>query len=444
MQKLLTTIYYWLPLLLNAVIILLSAITVSAETETSTSLQIKGDIANETAFRMSEPNEFTKIKNIFRLKATCDISPDFKLKLATRAWYDAIFDMENNYPKNVEENQEIEFALREAFSDISTGNLDLRIGLQQIVWGEAPGVFITDIVNPKDFREFLLQESKEMRIPVWAIDGMYCLGDAILEWLWIPFVRLDELPERDSEFEFFRSPPPTGSRVVVKGTEEPSRKLKNSEAGGRLLYFINGWDLSVLYLYAFDNSPVFFREIFFDPVTFQHVITYTPRGIRVHIAGATFTKSWKRVVLKGETTYTINKFFWAQNLSDSDGVVKRGVIDYLIGVDYAFSELDLYAGLTGRFISGSQKEIKTDKVSTSFFLKGKTECDFFRINLIVATYFIIEFNNGDYRFSPEVIYEVRDDLDIALGVDIFAGDNDTLYGQFHNKDRIWTMVRYRF
>jgi len=40
----------------------------------------------------------------------------------------------------------------------------VRLGRQQIVWGEAIGTFVTDVVNPKDFREFVLPDFSELRI----------------------------------------------------------------------------------------------------------------------------------------------------------------------------------------------------------------------------------------------------------------------------------------
>ncbi len=46
-------------------------------------------------------------------------------------------------------NKEAEFDLKEVYVDLYFDNLDLRIGKQTIIWGEAEGAFITDLVSPR-------------------------------------------------------------------------------------------------------------------------------------------------------------------------------------------------------------------------------------------------------------------------------------------------------
>ncbi len=58
------------------------------------------------------------------------------------------------------------FRLREAYLDLYFGNFDLRIGKQQIVWGKADGVFITDMVSPKIYSNFYYPNFDEIRIGV--------------------------------------------------------------------------------------------------------------------------------------------------------------------------------------------------------------------------------------------------------------------------------------
>jgi hypothetical protein len=40
------------------------------------------------------------------------------------------------------------FNMRELYVDLYFNNFDIRVGKQQVVWGKADGVFITDIVSP--------------------------------------------------------------------------------------------------------------------------------------------------------------------------------------------------------------------------------------------------------------------------------------------------------
>lgn len=57
--------------------------------------------------------------------------------------------------------------LRELYLDKKWGNVDLRLGKQQVVWGTADGIKLLDIVNPTDWREFVQNTMEDSRIPVW-------------------------------------------------------------------------------------------------------------------------------------------------------------------------------------------------------------------------------------------------------------------------------------
>jgi hypothetical protein len=44
-------------------------------------------------------------------------------------------------------DEDLELGFRQAYLDMYFDSFDLRIGKQQIIWGKADGVFITDIVS---------------------------------------------------------------------------------------------------------------------------------------------------------------------------------------------------------------------------------------------------------------------------------------------------------
>jgi len=70
-------------------------------------------------------------------------------------------------------DRDLELGLREAYMDMYFNKFDLRIGKQQIIWGKAEGVFITDVVAPKDLREFLLPDFDEIRMGINALKLNY-------------------------------------------------------------------------------------------------------------------------------------------------------------------------------------------------------------------------------------------------------------------------------
>ena len=74
-------------------------------------------------------------------------------------------------------NKPIEWRLREMYIDFFTKKMDIRIGKQQIIWGQADGVFITDVVTPKDLSEFLLMV--RTRVVVHSDDNLDLTEDVL-------------------------------------------------------------------------------------------------------------------------------------------------------------------------------------------------------------------------------------------------------------------------
>lgn len=116
-----------------------------------------GELRQETAFRfVNEPN-FSKIKQFAKIDLKFNFNDHYRLKLGGRAYYDAVYDLTEQYPPNVRTSMRDEIQLRDAYLDILYPKLNIRLGHQQIVWGEALGQFFADVVVPKDLREFLWQ-----------------------------------------------------------------------------------------------------------------------------------------------------------------------------------------------------------------------------------------------------------------------------------------------
>src|SRR2546425_6541737 len=168
--------------LLVAVLVLASLVTAVDADEREpdatiwpAALRVRGRLAEEFAYRLHDPGDVSKLRTTGWLEGKYAFSEAVSLRVAARAWYDVVFDITGRYPASVERDQKTELDLREALLSVSRGDLDVRLGRQQIVWGEAISSFVTDVVNPRDFREFILPDFTELRIPIWPLDFTYRL-----------------------------------------------------------------------------------------------------------------------------------------------------------------------------------------------------------------------------------------------------------------------------
>ncbi len=410
-------------------------------------LRVRGRLAEEFAYRLHDPGDVSKLRTTGWLEGKYAFSESVNLRVAARAWYDAVFDATDRYPANVERDQKTEFDLREALLSVSHGDLDVRLGRQQIVWGEAISSFVTDVVNPRDFREFILPDFSELRIPIWALDFTYRLGPGLsFEGVWTPDARISKLPKQGAEFQF--APPAFRFRnPVIRLPDNPDEfSAARSEGGFRFSALMSGWDLSLIYYDVADKIPVFFQRRLPQPVG-PDVIALEPRHPRLHIVGATLGKSLEPIVLRSEVALTIGKRYETTNPLDGDGVVRRDTLDYLLGVDYTFfSKIDTTLQLSQKILTGSATNLTRAgveaQVTTSAALRVTT--GFFDNTLNPTLLFVVNANRADYRVSPRIDWLMTGAVTFSVGADIFEGPRRTLYGQFDRNDRVYVTTTWRF
>src|SRR4030095_12466352 len=104
-----------------------------------------------------------------------------------------IYQWSNFYPDPVKKDQRFNFLVGETYIDTTVSDWDLRLGRQQIVWGEVVGLFFADVVSAQDQRDFLLPSFDIIRIPQWAARAEYFHGDSHIELIWIPYPTYDEI-----------------------------------------------------------------------------------------------------------------------------------------------------------------------------------------------------------------------------------------------------------
>jgi hypothetical protein len=61
--------------------------------------------------------------------------------------------------------------LREAYLDTEVGDVSIRAGKQQVVWGTADGMKLLDAINPTDYTEMAQNQMEDSRMPIWMINA---------------------------------------------------------------------------------------------------------------------------------------------------------------------------------------------------------------------------------------------------------------------------------
>lgn len=209
--------------------------------------------------------------------------------------------------------------LREAYFDYKEGNWWLRVGKQQIAWGEALGLRVLDTVNPLDLRQNLafnriFEEFDKTRVPQWFIRANYRITN-------------ETIPDLTGEFIFNPGAvvptllPSQGSPYnIVPAFLKVRNNVNQGEptVGGRLTGTISDVQFSLNFLTKpSDDGAAVFRTVFPTPIFPSNCLAPAfPPGLpcvglenkhpRIYTVGGSMNYNWldAGAIIRLETTVT--------------------------------------------------------------------------------------------------------------------------------------------
>ncbi|MBS0327155.1 MAG: hypothetical protein JSS46_11520 [Proteobacteria bacterium] len=399
----------------------------------------RGYVRGELARTYASPSHWSKMLVSSELDAEGAISANVKYHLGARFDYDFVYDATDFYPPDVKRDQRANFLVRENYLDVGAGDWDYRLGRQQIVWGEMVGLFFADVVSAKDLREFILPDFDQMRIPQWAARAEYFKGDFHLEAIWIPVASYDDIGKPGAEFFPAPPPPPPGFATRYDNEQFPDRSLAHTNAGLRLSYLKDGWDMSGFYYHSMDAQPTFYRTVVTGP---DPAWVYQAQHDRIDQVGGTLSKDLGFSVLKAEAVYTHGRSFNTLDPTNADGVVRQNTLDVIGGLDFTLpADTRLNIQIFNRTYFDHDPNIvqKQNEPGTTLLLNHKFG-DNFEAEMLWVTSLI----RNDWMLRPRVTWRFRRDWQWRLGVDVFDGPPLGLFGQYNDRDRVYSEVRYSF
>ena len=328
----------------------------------------------------------------------------------------------------------LDISLRQGYMDIYFDNFDLRIGKQQIIWGKADGVFITDVISPRDLSEFILPDFEEIRIGTNAIKFDYYLGNSTFEAVWIPTFESTILPEENSIWapKMPNFPMPVNYDYTYTEVEN---KLSESEIAFKYSYLGSAIDFELMAAYMWDDNPA--MHIFLQP---DSTLLIKPEYHRLPLAGASFSKAVGGAVIRGEAAYYFEKRFAAEDLT-FNRVKDKDYAHYLIGYDHNWFGMNVSFQFIQEYILDYENDISNDEfTSTMTFLVTE---DFLRETLRLEFFSYYGINNEDALLRPKISYDLADGFEVQLGANIFVGEEGN-FGQYDENDMLFMKVRYDF
>ena len=341
----------------------------------------------------------------------------------------------------------LKFNMREIYLDLYFDNFDIRIGKQQVVWGKADGVFITDIVSPLNLSEFLLPDFNEIRTGVIASKLDYYIGNSTIEAIWVPQFTPTVRPDVNSIWYFQPEFPAPTIFDWSKSTIKPS--LKNSELFLKWSAMTSKVDFELMGGYTWDDNPTMHVQKQFGmdstttpPSPILKGLIITPEHHRLTVIGGSFSTEIKGVIFRGEGAYYNRKYFQTTDPLAEDALIQKDYLNYVAGIDFSLGSVKLSTQFIQKYILDyndmmSEREFK----NTATFM---ARYDMMRETLHLELFSYIGLSDEDALIRPKITYDFDDSFSILLGGNIFVGESDGQFGQYQDNSMIYTKIKFNF
>ncbi len=392
----------------------------------------------------------------------------------------------------------------EAYADVHLRRADLRLGIQKFAWGKLDGVPPTDVVNPRDYHDPLVEDFEERKIGIPALAGTYYLPDlprlGLAELratlVYVPLAVPPRLALREERWFPASTVPP--SAVVVPqaiasralgvplpgdlvipvrfGTldHRPPRRL---DAGGIAARLAGTWHESDWDLYHY-TGPETGPDADLRPEV--RLVSKTPLRLRavsflrqahdvIHMTGADASSALGGFTVRAEAAYFDDRPYLRPS-SDlirqatapatveriARQVLRRGrarvplgdlfptldAVEWGIGADYLIHGFTPLVQLNQIAILDRAPRLLIHDPETrlSGTLRKKLLAE--RLELEVKGTYAIE--RQAWFVFPRASYLVRDDLRLRLGYLAIGGPRASILGQFRDNDEVVLQARYSF
>lgn len=334
--------------------------------------------------------------------------------------------------------------LRDLYLKYGKGSTMIRVGNQQVVWGEAFGFFFADLVNPKDLREnslFGLFEMADLRDPIPLVDFQWRGSDWTIQLIYGLTAPKNRMPRWGAPLSGISSADigGTGADGEVKIKSKSELDDSKGDTGLRMSNNFGNADVSVFGFSYIDRMPYYtLSSMSFFPFS----ITLQERQSRVASYGATLTYDFSGYLLRSELVFTedrrLNTLSGATIGSSlaNEGVVVLGldlppVGAWTLGFQGSHTELSGYDGVL--MARDPKQSMLAARLSRDFLTLHKIE---------MTSHWSID--DGGSIFSGRWTFSRSSGLEFLAGWEALYGGKNSMFGRMQDGSRFMIGIRSVF
>ncbi len=331
----------------------------------------------------------------------------------------------------IKKNSNFQTYLGENYFRYQSGNSNLQIGYQEIVWGEAFGFNYADIINPKDNRFTHYNDQGISRLPIFLLNYKYFFENSSLQLIYGPRPEFSKtiplhlfLPKSLSNFN------------IITESESKPQFFKESEYGLKYSTSFSGIDMSLSYFDYLDRNP--FYKI--KNLTGSN-LTLTENHRRTKSTTFSFAKTLFDYVIRMDFVYSTSKTFNTLNgtsLNDYQSNTK----DILLGFDtpsfdnytlffiWAHKSLDK---IVANSLSPNQSDAVVIKLNKTLEAEKSLELSYTRE--------IKEKANG---IQALINFPVNNNTELKLGSEFYFGPDSSQYNKLKKINSVFIDIKNYF
>lgn len=326
--------------------------------------------------------------------------------------------------------------LLEAYVNLYSSSVDVRIGKQIMAWGRADGLNPTDNLTPKDFTVLSAKDEEERRTGTTGILTKYHYESYSLSVAWLPLFNPNTIPIA----------PVAGIQV----SEDKRNAGAWNDQGFAIRFEQTGdtFDWSLSYYDGLDVNPVGVPQ---SPSAVKLIHT------RIRVLGADFALPFGQYGLRGEVAYV-----QTANPSGENPFIKRPYVWMVLGGDRSLTDdLNLNLQIYQRFIlnyrdpfaivdPATQQLSVLDAVinqqldQSQVGLSGRIKATWFNKTLDAELLGMWNANRGDLFFRPSLTYAFTDVWKGMMGYDFFNGQRNSYFGRLESASAFYIELRATF
>ncbi|MBW2369085.1 MAG: hypothetical protein JRH15_14500 [Deltaproteobacteria bacterium] len=404
--------------------------------------------------------EIQTFRNTLQIETNVKFSPNCEFFTIARGYYEGSWDIDDNLPDTAEDRDashrgagmDGDVDLREYYFTIRTGPLTLKLGRQQVIWGEADNIRMADIINPLDLSwHYTFESWEDIRIPLRMVNLMYepyTQNQFRLQLIWIP-----------EDFRPWSWAPEGGPWALpIPGlqffwdqqkNELPDRHdIRNGEFGARVQATFGNWEFSIFDFYSRDDNFVYSFDPTHAPLPFKF------EWRQVNVIGGTFNvfNNFLRTVFRGECAFTMNQPYTSAFM---DRIIEKNTFAFMLGFDrptmWPFLNRKSF-NIYGQWFHKRILDHESDIVSLDMS-RDETQNI---ISLVINTSYLhdaitpqfvsVADFSGNGFLQPSIKYTASDLWEATLSANLIWGsaNDDGYYGPMRKNDEIYLRVRVRF